>query len=386
MAKRKKIAILFVFDYDKVTGVVIYLLNIIRTMKQLPDEQRPHIVIIYTPNSPIKDVEQIDYPYCTYYLYEHFYKRLNLLKRVVNKVARVLFKQNVFSISAFRTPFPNDIDSIYPYFPLKGCENIKRKIFWKADFQEKYYPQYFSQSELDAFNNFMKSISSQENVLVLSSNDAWNDFKKFYPENRNPVKLLRFASFLPDITTVRIEDLKRKYQITKPYFLIANQFWPHKNHSLVLKAIEKLKGRIDCLFVFTGKTTSYRDSNYFPMLETFIEEKGIGQYIKIAGFIDRIEQLQLMNNCIAVIQPSLFEGWSTVIEDAKALDKFVIASNLSVNLEQISVNSLFFDPADEDELAKHIESVLIEKPEIVRGSYVNNIEQFKKDIANVFEL
>ena len=34
-----------------------------------------------------------------------------------------------------------------------------------------------------------------------------------------------------------------------------------------------------------------------------------------------MDQLRLMKESLGVIQPSLFEGWSTVIEDAKALNK-----------------------------------------------------------------
>ncbi len=40
---------------------------------------------------------------------------------------------------------------------------------------------------------------------------------------------------------------------------------------------------------------------------------------RFLGFIDRGEQLQLMKNSIAIVQPSLFEGWSTVVEDTKAM-------------------------------------------------------------------
>jgi hypothetical protein len=35
-----------------------------------------------------------------------------------------------------------------------------------------------------------------------------------------------------------------------------------------------------------------------------------------------------MKNATAIMQPSLFEGWSTVIEDAKSLQVPVIASDL----------------------------------------------------------
>ena len=49
------------------------------------------------------------------------------------------------------------------------------------------------------------------------------------------------------------------------------------------------------------------------------ESLDIKKYISILGFISRQDQLSLMRDAIAVIQPSLFEGWSTVVEDCKAI-------------------------------------------------------------------
>jgi hypothetical protein len=74
--------------------------------------------------------------------------------------------------------------------------------------------------------------------------------------------------------------------------------------------------------------------------------------VTMLGLIPRSDQLVMMRHSQAVIQPSLFEGWSTVIEDAKSLQVPVVASNLKVNIEQLGERALYFDPHDPDELAK----------------------------------
>ena len=61
-----------------------------------------------------------------------------------------------------------------------------------------------------------------------------------------------------------------------------------------------------------------------------------------------------MSNSCAVIQPSLFEGWSTVVEDGKALNKVIIASNLSVHVEQMRERGIYFNPLDAKDLASKI--------------------------------
>jgi len=69
------------------------------------------------------------------------------------------------------------------------------------------------------------------------------------------------------------------------------------------------------------------------------------------GFIDRLDQLILMKNAQAVIQPSLFEGWSTVVEDAKALNQTLIVSDIAVHKEQLENKAYYFMPSDYKDLA-----------------------------------
>jgi hypothetical protein len=58
-----------------------------------------------------------------------------------------------------------------------------------------------------------------------------------------------------------------------------------------------------------------------------------------------------MKNSIAIIQPSLFEGWSTVVEDAKALNQWILLSDIPVHREQIQNNVDFFEPKNSSMLA-----------------------------------
>src|SRR5690606_26082660 len=63
---------------------------------------------------------------------------------------------------------------------------------------------------------------------------------------------------------------------------------------------------------------------------------------------------------VAVINPSLFEGWSSTVEEAKALGKSVILSNIPAHVEQNPHKGIFFDPKNPYELAERMEFVLNE--------------------------
>jgi glycosyltransferase involved in cell wall biosynthesis len=60
---------------------------------------------------------------------------------------------------------------------------------------------------------------------------------------------------------------------------------------------------------------------------------------------------QLMRQSLAVLQPSLFEGWSTTVEEAKSVGKSVILSDIPVHHEQDPPAAVYFDPHDPEALA-----------------------------------
>jgi len=90
-----------------------------------------------------------------------------------------------------------------------------------------------------------------------------------------------------------------------------------------------------------------------------------------------------MKNALAVIQPSLFEGWSSVVEDAKAMNQNLIVSALKVHKEQLGNQAYYFNPNDEKELIKQMILFIeneIKKPEF---NYSNQLRLFGEKFIKV---
>jgi glycosyltransferase involved in cell wall biosynthesis len=223
-------------------------------------------------------------------------------------------------------------------------------------------------------------------VVVLSSQDALKDFKKFCPGYVCQTALVRFASILPEFKHLSIEDLKSKYGITKKYFMVSNQFWSHKNHKVILEAINLLKNKnLDFQVAFTGTRDAEKPEIYESFVQ-FANDNDLNKYLVFLGFIKRDEQLKLMDEATAIIQPSLFEGWSTVVEDTKALSQYILLSDLEVNKEQIDKNCVFFNPKDPEKLALVIENAVLNEPERMKIDYTENIRRFGKEFLNAIDL
>ena len=55
---------------------------------------------------------------------------------------------------------------------------------------------------------------------------------------------------------------------------------------------------------------------------------------------------QIMRRSLAVLQPSLFEGWSTTLEEARSIGKRTIVSDIAVHREQDLHTAMYFRPRD----------------------------------------
>lgn len=237
-------------------------------------------------------------------------------------------------------------------------------ISWISDFQHKHYPEFFSQAEIKLRNENYERIVKSSGPLILSSNDALKDFHLFCDATKSKnAFVVPFVSYIcNDISNIRSDyedSVLKKYGLyEKNYFCVMNQFWRHKNHIVVLKAMIKLLNKtpsFGSFLVLTGKPNDYRDQEYVNQILKYLDNPTIRQHVIMLGFIDRREQIVLMKRASFIIQPSLFEGWGTVVEDAKVLNKTVLLSDIPVHREQMNDKCILFDPYDDTNLSSLIE-------------------------------
>jgi glycosyltransferase involved in cell wall biosynthesis len=227
---------------------------------------------------------------------------------------------------------------------------------WIFDFQHMYLPEFFSQADIQTRNSAFRKIADSAKLAVFSSKNAENDFQKLFPGSQVVTRVLSFHTLpLDEWYSADPADIQKKYGLPDNFFICCNQFWIHKNHIRLFEAILVLLEKGEKVhLVCTGKTNDHRAPDYFTHLRKIIDTSQLREHIHILGVIPRIEQIQLMRRAMAVIQPSLFEGWSTVVEDARALGKSILLSDLPVHYEQAPEHAGYFNRMDTDDLVQKI--------------------------------
>jgi glycosyltransferase involved in cell wall biosynthesis len=352
MVKRKRVGLFFSYNENWIGGTY-YILNLIEALKLLPLDKQPALSVIVIKHEDKKKVEPLNYPFI-----EFSEVKLNepILKRAIRFLARTLLKKDILKPTLKENYPEHYFDAIFPAPLVFDTRLTKKIIYWIADFQDVYLPSFFPKKELAFRKATHQKIAKSLDTVIFSSYDALSDFEKFYPERKVTSRVLQFAVTHPDYMCVDIRNLKIKYGLPESYFFCPNQFWVHKNQQIILQAVTKLKYQYNknIKVVFSGKAYDQRNEQYFESLQQIIDDNGIEENIFILGFIDRREQLQIMKHAFGVIQPSLFEGWSTVVEDVKAMNQNVIVSDLRVHREQLGEKAFYFDPTDSSSLVEAI--------------------------------
>jgi glycosyltransferase involved in cell wall biosynthesis len=384
MAERIKVGLIYSYNKDWVAEAY-YILNLIHALNTLEDEQKPELTILSYSNDEFETIKNTGYPYLKSKLLKKsdLEVQYTLPERFLNKVSRLLIKKNIIYREGTKKRLSENIHVLFPASVNSYFNNVKNKLFWIPDFQEHFLPQFFSEKEIESRKKHHALLAENGYPIAFSSNDAQQHFKDFYPKSSSKTFVLQFAVTHPVFKDVDYSSLTSKYTINRSYFFCPNQFWAHKNHFTVLKAIRILKERNqDVLVLFSGRETDYRNPGFFEELKKYVADNNLESSVRFLGFIDRKEQLQLMAHATAVIQPSFFEGWSTVVEDAKAMNQHVVLSDLPVHKEQLKERVTFFNPHDPNELATKLLEFKKEKTETI-NNYELTVACFGKQFLKI---
>jgi len=252
-----------------------------------------------------------------------------------------------------------EVDLVFTCWAEFG-PNFKLPLLgWIPDFQHVHWPELFQPEELTRRDQLFTAMAQHCSRIILSSADAEQDFRRFGPAHAHKARILRFVAQLP--AEVYADDPGRicgHYHIPERFVYLPDQFWRHKNHAVVLAALSLLKtSHPEATVVCTGNTNDHRAPLHFAELLTQIARLGLRNNFILLGWVPHADIFQLMRQALAVLQPSLFEGWSTTVEEAKSLGKTIVLSDIAIHREQNPPAALFFDPADPAALAEALRQV-----------------------------
>ncbi|MCJ8151396.1 glycosyltransferase [Shinella sedimenti] len=254
--------------------------------------------------------------------------------------------------SLIRLKEEQGIDVLLPSVQVLPSE-IPYVTYW-PDCQPKYFPEFFDDASQKVRDERIFALLATGRPMIVNSRDAKSDIVKFYKADPDQVFALPFAPIIEPEKIIPRQELLAKYELPPKYFLICNQFWVHKSIETVIEAAALAKGQgLKVDFVFTGRMEEPRRPGYIKSLRQLVVDRGVSDIVHFLDYIPKDDQLELMKGCVAVVQPTLFEGGpgGGAVHDAISLGVRAVVSDIPINYElplESSVVETFKrkDPAD----------------------------------------
>lgn len=154
------------------------------------------------------------------------------------------------------------------------------------------------------------------------------------------VKILPYAVSLSKETEKRVDTPHK-------YVFYPAQFWQHKNHINLVKAINILKNKLpDIHLILVGS-----EKNAYQDIKNYIEKKELGAFITILGFVEDSEIKWLYKNATIMVMPTYFGPTNIPPLEAMALGCPVAVSGNYAMSEQVGEAGLVFNPDSPEEIA-----------------------------------
>jgi glycosyltransferase involved in cell wall biosynthesis len=342
----------------------IYQKNLFSSIKKYyPDEVE--IILFSNPNNT--QISNLIQPFINEILffpeYNNYFRTFRsrlITKVVIGFQRRIKYYQKIksrgFQVSEFMKT--HDIDVYFSqqifdeYFEIPS-------LCWIPDFQSFHYPELFSKILIEERMNYYERCIKFADRIILSGHAAKKDFIEKFPQASKKVRVFPFVSSISDeIYNTDPEFVISKYNLPNKFFFLPNQIWKHKNHGIVLEALNILKKNDpEIIVVASGLPYDDRNPTHFAELLTKVATYNIHDTIIFLGMIPYNDVINLMRSSIAVLQPSLFEGWSTTVEEVKSIGKTIILSDIPVHRDQNPSRGIFFCPQDAYELAMQMRAV-----------------------------
>lgn len=263
------------------------------------------------------------------------------------------------------------------------------------DFQHKYYPEFFSEEEINKRDLEFQVMLDKAKTVIVNARTVKADIEKFLKSTDARIVTLPFCPVL-NLEFFKLDVDLEKYNLPEKYFMISNQFWKHKDHITAFKGfklfLDKQTNK-NVALVCTGQTFDVRFPTYFADLKKLIKELGLENNIIILGYIPKDDQLQILKNCVGLIQSTLFEGGpgGFAVYESVAFGIPSIVSDIPVNLEIEDETVTFFETGSQIDLAKKIEDVYLATRKQYTVEYLiekNNksIEKLGMEIVNAIKV
>ena len=265
------------------------------------------------------------------YFYKNFFKYLSLDSHLETFLKQKKINLVYFSSPSYLVLLFKNLSFIYTVFDLidKKLENLKEH----------------NKSTVIIRNKSYKHASLYAKKISITNNQRRKIFIKNYNCKSSKIFTIQFP---PNVCLANIVSKNVKINFPnkkiKSYMFYPAQYWSHKNHSYIIKSIQKFKSRklknIGCIF------TGY-DKGYLDYLRNLAIKEKVQDKIIFFNYLTNNELVYLYKNSFCVLFPSLIGFDSLPMYESFFFKKIILYNQNSIdkvfnkNIIPLDINNFY---------------------------------------------
>lgn len=320
---------------------------------------------------------------------------LNQLRKVRGRSSWIGRRYEQFKLNVLKR---NNVDIVLALSPSVLTMEIPFiTVVWDlAHCRYPYFPEVSESGEWEKREKFYSSALKRASFILTGTEAGKSDIAQFYQVLPQKIKVLPLPtpSFALDAPALDDDSVVRKYKIPENYLFYPAQFWPHKNHVGLLKAIRLLRDQynLNLPIVFAGS-----DQGNQHHVEQVTRELGLEQQTFFLGFVSQTELISLYRKAFALTFLSFLGPDNLPPLEAMALGCPVIAADVVGAQEQLGDAALFVVPHKTEQVALAIKSLwtdenlrqtmikrgLVKANEWVANDYIKGVFSILDEFENI---
>lgn len=218
------------------------------------------------------------------------------------------------------------------------------------DMIHERFPELFRHRRDESMRRRKRTCITSADALIAISEATKKDVADYYhldPERIHVIHLAPSPSFTAPPET---KDTSGK----RPYLLYVGGRAHYKNVWTLLEGYALWDQRTEVRLVFVGPMPSTAELDLLTKL-------GIDSLVSFQGYPDDEKLAHLYSQALALVYPSLYEGFGIPLVEAMSMGCPIIASKIPSSLEVASDCALYFEPQDIDSLVDALNGVTEER-------------------------
>jgi glycosyltransferase involved in cell wall biosynthesis len=224
------------------------------------------------------------------------------------------------------------------------------------DVSFKRFPEYFSWRDRVLFSTLLPSSLRRAAAILTLSSHSRDELQHFYPRLRTPIHVVPAApsqTFRPlDADTANA--VLARHDLRRPFLLAVGSVQPRKNLTRLVEAFANVRRSHAHIHLVIVGPSGFRAS----ALRETIGRHGLADAVRLLGYVSEDDLVALYNAAVALVYPSVYEGFGLPVVEAMACGRPVIAANTS-SLPEVAGNAaLLVDPFDVSALGSAMRRLL----------------------------